>query len=355
MPKTSQPLNVAIVGLGHLHPRSYMPLFKAVPQTRVTAVVEPDEKLREPFARDFALKAYADVDAMLAAEKIDIAAVFLPHADCPAAAAKLAKRGIHLMVEKPMASSAAGAGAIVKAAKAAGVKTTTGYCWRLHPGAAEFKRLIESGALGQIVAGEGRCAAGRLTRYIQGNSPWMLQKSRSGGGPMFNLGVHWIDLFRWMLSDEVVEVSGQNVKINKEYDIEDNSLAHLRFKSGPIVALDISYTVPDSFPHGRDLYLSVRGTKGVVSWAPAYEGQKDVIFVCSDDPKFAGAPRRHLQFELESVQGYSGFMGLNYVRAFADAILNNGTPPITAEDGHAALKVVEAIYKSAEEKRWAKV
>ena len=48
-------------------------------------------------------------------------------------------------------------------------------------------------------------------------------------------------------------------------------------------------------------------------------------------------------------------MGLNYVRAFADAILNNGTPPITAEDGHAALKVVEAIYKSAEEKRWAKV
>ena len=263
MPKTSQPLNVAIVGLGHLHPRSYMPLFKAVPQTRVTAVVEPDEKLREPFARDFALKAYADVDAMLAAEKIDIAAVFLPHADCPAAAAKLAKRGIHLMVEKPMASSAAGAGAIVKAAKAAGVKTTTGYCWRLHPGAAEFKRLIESGALGQIVAGEGRCAAGRLTRYIQGNSPWMLQKSRSGGGPMFNLGVHWIDLFRWMLSDEVVEVSGQNVKINKEYDIEDNSLAHLRFKSGPIVALDISYTVPDSFPHGRDLYLSVRGTKGV--------------------------------------------------------------------------------------------
>ena len=57
-------------------------------------------------------------------------------------------------------------------------------------------------------------AAGRLGRYIDGNAAWMLQKARSGGGPIFNLGVHWIDLFRWLLDDEVVSVTGRNVKVD---------------------------------------------------------------------------------------------------------------------------------------------
>ena len=355
MSEAKKKLTVAIVGLGHLHPRSYMPLFDTVPETTVVAVAEADANMRNAFCKDFDLNGYATLDALLENEKIDIAAIFLPHADCPEAAEKCAAKGIHLMVEKPMAATVDGAARIVAAANQAGVKLSTGYCWRLHPAAKAFKQLVESGILGRIVAAEGRCAAGRLSRYIDGGSPWMLQKGRSGGGPMFNLGVHWIDIFRWMFNAEVSEVSGQNVKINTEYDIEDNSLAHLRFSNGAIVSLDISYTVPDSFPHGRDLYLSVRGTKGVVSWEPAYEGANDVLHVCSDDPSFAGSPRRNITFEIEPTAGYSGFMGLAYVQAFVDAVLNDTVPPITGEDGLAALQVVDAVYASAAGKCWAQV
>jgi predicted dehydrogenase len=172
---------------------------------------------------------------------------------------------------------------------------------------------------------------------------------------MYNLGVHWIDLFRWLLEDEVSEVSGQNVKVNTQYDIEDNSFAHLRFSRGTIIALDISYTVPDAFPYGRDLYLSVRGTQGVISWAPAYEGQKDELFVCSDHLNFGGSPRVTREFELQATPGYSGYMGLAYIRGFLDAVLNQQEPPITGDDGVAALDVVEAIYKANEEKRWVSV
>jgi predicted dehydrogenase len=168
---------------------------------------------------------------------------------------------------------------------------------------------------------------------------------------MYNLGVHWIDLFRWMLADEVVEVSARNVKVNTAYDVEDNSFAHLKFSKGTIAALDISYTVPDAYPYGRDLYLSVRGTQGIVSWAPAYEGQKDTLFICSDHPHFSGSPRVTRQFELQPTQGYSGFMGREYVRLFAEAVLNDGQPPITGEDGLAALRVVEAAYRSDAENR----
>jgi predicted dehydrogenase len=172
---------------------------------------------------------------------------------------------------------------------------------------------------------------------------------------MYNLGVHWIDLLSWILDDKVVEVCGQNVKVNKIYDIEDNSFAHMRFEKGTIAALDISYTVPDSFPYGRDLYISIRGTRGVIAWAPAYEGQSDELFVVSDEVSFEGSPKRNMKFELAPTPGYSGYMGKAYVQAFVDSIRNNTKPPITGEDGVAVLKVVEAIYKSAKEKRWVKV
>ncbi len=348
-------LKVGIVGLGHLHPRLYMPLFTAAPNTEVVAVAEADGALRESFGADFGLKGYGSLEAMLGAEQLDIAAIFLPHDECPAAAEAAAEAGVHLMVEKPMAASTAGAERIVKAAAANGVKLTTGYCWRLHPVANRFKELVKSGAVGQVVGAEGRCAAGRLQRYIDGHAAWMLERARSGGGPMYNLGVHWVDLFRWIFEDEVVEVCGQNAKVNTEYDIEDNSFAHLRFGNGAIASLNISYTVPDAFPYGRDLYVAVRGTKGVISWAPAYEGEKDVLFICSDQKDFADSPRQEETFQLEPVPGYSGGMGLDYVRGFAEAILTGSAPAITGEDGVAALKVVEAIYQSAGEKRWVPV
>lgn len=355
MKKPAAPLKVAILGLGHLHPRSYMPLFQAAPAFQVTAVMEPDSGLRDAFARDFGLAGYASLPALLREARPDVAALFLPHADCPAAAAACARAGLHLMVEKPMAASASGAAAILAAARKHKVKLTTGYCWRYHPVAQEIKRLVDSGVIGKVVGGEGRLAAGRLQRYLDGHSPWILEKKKCGGGPMYNLGVHWIDLFRYILSDEVESVSGRNVKINTRFDVEDNSFAHLQFGKGAVMALDISYTVPDAFPYGRDLYIGIRGTRGVLSWAPAYEGQKDVLVLCSDDPSFAGAPRRSQEFELDPVKGYSGTMGLQYVRGFAESILNNQAPFITGEDGVAALQVVEAVYKSAERKRWVEV
>jgi len=97
------------------------------------------------------------------------------------------------------------------------------------------------------------------------------------------------------------------------------------------------------------------GTRGVISWAPAYEGETDVLHLCSDDPSVAGAPVRRIEFQLEAVKGYSGYMGREYVRTFVDAIRRNEAPPIAGEDGVAALRVVEAVYRAAGERKWVEV
>lgn len=344
-------LSVGLLGLSHLHPRSYMPLFEAVAGVEVVAVADANAAVVEGFTKDFSVRGYADWRALLENERLDLAAIFLPHAQCPEAVVACAERGIHVIVEKPMAASAAGVRQMQEAAQKSGVLLTTPYVWRYHPVARQMKEFVSAGVLGQIVGCEGRCAAGRLNRYIEGNASWMLTRALSGGGPMFNLGVHWIDLYRWFLDDEVVEVVGKNVKVNQEYDIEDNSFAILTFSRGTVVMLDISYTVPDSYPYGRDLYLSLRGSRGVLSWSPSFEGVRETLFVCSDEDRYASAPRRHLDFELTAAPGYTGVLGQEYLTDVVEAIRAGQPPAITAEDGLRALQVVEAIYQSAESGR----
>lgn len=348
-------LSVSILGLSHLHPRSYMTLFQAIPGVEVIAASDANPSVLEGFVKDFHVRGYADWRELLDKERLNLAAIFLPHADCPEAAVACAERGTHVVVEKPMAASAEGVRQMIAAARKAGVILSTPYTWRYHPVAQEMRRLVVGGVTGRIVGCEGRCAAGRLSRYIDGHAGWMLEKARSGGGSMFNLGVHWIDLYRWMLSDEVVEVIGKTVRANPQYDIEDNCFAFLTFARGTVLALDISYTVPDSYPYGRDLYLALRGTSGVLSWSPSYEGVKERLFVCSDTGEYSQPARQHLDFELPPQPGYAGIMGLRFLTDLVESIRMGKPPTITGYDGLRALEVAEAVYQSAESGRSVKL
>jgi len=340
-------IRVAIVGLRHLHPRSYMAHFAVMPEIEVVAVAEGDETLRAQFAAEYNLRAYAHYRELFEKESPDLAAIFLPHADCPDAAKAAIEKKIHVLIEKPMTADSGSARQVVELADEKQVRVTTPYVWRYHPVVREIKGLLDSGALGDIIGCTGRCAAGRLQRYIDGHAEWMLDAQKSGGGPMYNLGVHWIDLFLWLLQDKVISVAGKNMKINERYNIEDNSFAILTFRSGAVLTLDVSYTVPASFPHGRDLFISIRGTKGVLNWAPAYEGEEDELFICSDADEFRGAPVQRRRYELTPAPGYSGMMGLLYLKDVAQSILNNTPAPIPGRDGVHVLEVVEAIYQSS--------
>ncbi|MGD1104750.1 MAG: Gfo/Idh/MocA family oxidoreductase [Terriglobia bacterium] len=347
----TQHLSVGFLGLSHLHPRSYMPLFQAIPGATVIAAADPNPSVRESFTRDFPVRGYADWRHLLEREPLDLAVIFLPHADCPDAAVACAQRGVHVLVEKPMAASAEGVRRMIAAAELAGVILSTPYVWRYHPVALQMKMLIEQGVTGRIVGCEGRCAAGRLARYTEAHAGWMLEKARSGGGPMVNLGVHWIDLYRWLLADEVVEVIGTTVHVNPQYDIEDNSFALLTFSRGTVLALDISYTVPESYPFGRDLYLALRGATGVLSWSPSFEGAKERLFVCSDTGEYSQASRQRLDFDLPPQTGYAGVMGQHFLAELVESIRSSTPPAITGRDGLKVLEVVEAIYQSAESGR----
>jgi predicted dehydrogenase len=206
-------------------------------------------------------------------------------------------------------------------------------------------------------------AAGKVDRYIKGNSEWMLEKAKSGGGPMYNLGVHWIDLLCYLLKDNVEEVCAVHTKTSDTYDIEDTSIAMLKFGKGAVAALSTSYIVPDCFPNGRDLYVGIKGTKGVLSYSPRYEGeqgsssagQTDILELYSDSEELSGSSARKFVFDLDKVAGYSGYMGKAYLDDFVDSIIGDREPFITIDQAIDVLRVVDAIYRSHQRGSWVKV
>jgi predicted dehydrogenase len=342
-----KPIRVAFLGLAHLHTYSYKLLFGYLPAVQVVAAAEADETLLDAFTRVFDLRGYSDWRTLLDREAIDLAVLFLPHADCPEAAVACADRGIHILAEKPMAADSAGIRLMIDAARRSGVVFSTPYVWRFHPVSIALRDLVRAGALGKIFGGQGLCAAGGAHRYVQGGAGWMLRKARSGGGAMHNLGVHWIDLFRWLLEDEVVEVTGRSIHFGVEHDVEDAALAFIAFAGGAVLTLDVSYSVPDAFPGGREMYIALRGRKGLASWRPSLKEQQQSLFVCRD-AQGQQADCQEMEHLYPLQPGYAGWCGRSFLADFVNAIRQGCAPAITGTDGLRALEVVEAIYRSAE-------
>ena len=342
-------LGVGIVGLHHLHSLDYIPHFEAIAQTEVLGLAEADDVYLERACSETGINGHSDYRELLDRSEIQLVAVFLPHNECPEAVEAAALAGKHVIVEKPMANTSEGIERMISAADRAGVALSPPYCWRAHPASRHIKRLVDGGVLGQLVALEGRLSAGSPARYdLDGISPWLNIKWLAGGGPMHNLGVHWIDLFRWMLDDEVESVVGMVSHLQHNLDIEDNSFGILRFEGGATATLDISYSVPSGYPAGRDLFVSMRGTLGTVTWSPAWGGTADEVVVVSDHEAFADGPVTTLQIGSREVPGYGGISGLAYLRELTEAITEGRTPEITGMDGLRALQAAEAIYESAE-------
>ena len=173
----------------------------------LAGVYSPTPTSRADFAKRHDLRAVSSLEELLEiSDVIDICSPPYSHESCVIAAAEAGK---HVIVEQPMANMSEGIERMISAADRAGVALSPPYCWRAHPASRHIKRLVDGGVLGQLVALEGRLSAGSPARYdLDGISPWLNIKWLAGGGPMHNLGVHWIDLFRWMLDDEVESAVG---------------------------------------------------------------------------------------------------------------------------------------------------
>ena len=342
-----KPLGLGIIGLQHQHPRWYHPLWSHLPQYKPVAVADADKEFLASENSFFGLDTFTDYHELLHRSDVDVVIIWLAHSEMPEAVEAAAAAGKHIIVEKPCAASVEGAERIVATAqKHPEIKISAPYCWRTHSVSRKIREAIDAGLLGKIMAMEGRLNAGGAHRYIRDNSPWML-KSSEGGGPMWNLGVHWMDYFRWITGKEIVSVSGATSGPvgDPPRDIEDNAQAVLTFEDGAIATLDISYSLSDSYPGKRDIFVAIRGSLGAVAWTPAWQGNTDELLLVSEHESVGSNRCQQIQITSKDIPGYCGQMAWEWLKDFAEAIQENREPIVTPADILAAVKAADAFYK----------
>jgi UDP-N-acetyl-2-amino-2-deoxyglucuronate dehydrogenase len=316
-----------------------------LPSTRLVAVTDVVESAAGTFAAARGCAAEPDLDALLARADIEVVSVCVPSGLHAEVGVRAAKAGKHLVVEKPIDVTLEAADRLIEAARSAGVALTVISQHRFDAGLVEARRLLGEGALGRLVLGEASTKWYRGQEYYE-SAPWRGTHAMDGGS-LLNQGVHYVDLLRWCMGP-VAEVTAICSTQTHQIEVEDTSLAILRFASGAVGTI-LSTTA--AFP-GFPQRLEITGTEGTVT---IEDGRMVGCALRGGTAAGGAAPPEALQAAPPGAEGAAASdpaaVGVaSHAAQIADllaAVREGREPAVTGADGRAALEIILAVYESA--------
>lgn len=317
---------VAFVGTGNIarmHAQALNALDDAAEIAAVCDIVE--ERARE-FGCRYGGAPYTDLAAMLVEERPDAVLISTPnYLHAPVTVTAL-ETGAHVFCEKPIATSMAAATLMQQTAERVNRVLYIGFNHRFVGKFTLAKSLLESGEYGGLLVA--RVAAGHGGYAVL--PPWFRERAKAGGGALLDLGVHMIDLLRW-LGHGITEVSAQTHPLPAEYgDVEDNGFALFRLGDGGMASLLCSWTWPPTYQSQFQL-ICEGGTIDLTG------DQVMVLRTGEETPRPLETPKPDIW--------------VAQMRRFLAAVRGEEPPYASAQDGLATLEVVLAAYESAQTKR----
>ncbi len=296
-------MRVGVVGVGVMG-SNHARVFAGLPGAELVGVADPDKKQTDFVARTLECDAFAGVDELLEA-KVDAVTIAAPTHLHHEIALKCISRGVHVMVEKPIASSVEEGREIIAAAEKAGVTLMVGHVERFNPAVEAVKEAIRGEEILSIA----------ITRV--GPFPPRM----SNVGVVIDLAVHDIDLIRWFTDSEIVEVQPQLSSAVAER--EDIALLQFRTASGVLAHINTNWLTPFK---ARNVTVATRG-KYVMG--DLLTRQVTECFGFQPDGSYS---MRHLSV------GHAEPLRSELL-AFLRAV-RSGTPPaVTGEEGVASLEI----------------
>ena len=246
-------------------------------------------------------------------------------------------RGIHVIIEKPMAMSIADADEIIRRSEKKGVKVCACHQNRFNVAVQKTRAALEAGRFGRLSHGSIHVRWNRNEGYYT-QAPWRGTWAQDGGCLM-NQCIHGIDLLRWMMGDEVEEVYGvTRQQFHKYLEAEDVGMAVVKFKNGAVGTIEGTTNV---YPKNLEETLYLFGETGTVKIGGTSTNNIDVWDFA--DETEADAANKNLK------EATSNVYGNGHTSLFADmmdAIANDRKPYVDAVAGRNALEMILAIYKS---------
>src|SRR5579871_766929 len=296
-------LRIGVVGVGVMG-SNHARVLSELPGVKLVGVVDPDRKRCDHVADRMGCASFKDAEGLLryGVDAVTIAAPTHLHRDI---ALECAARGIHILVEKPIAPTVEESRAIVAAARRAGVTLMVGHVERFNPAVESIKRAIKNQAILSIA----------ITRV--GPFPPRM----SNVGVVIDLAVHDIDLIRWFTDSEIVEIQPQLSSAVAER--EDIALLQFRTASGVLAHINTNWLTPFK---ARTVHVATR-KKYLI--ADLLTLQVTECFGFQADGSYS---MRHLSV------GYAEPLRAELL-AFIEAVRSGRTPAVTGEEGVASLEI----------------
>src|SRR5271163_4233716 len=296
-------LRIGVIGVGVMG-SNHARVLSELPGVKLVGIADPDRKRRDIVSNALGCAVFNDAEALMqhGVDAVTIAAPTHLHRDIATACAT---RGIHVLVEKPIASTVEESRTIVAAARRAGVTLMVGHVERFNPAVESIKRALKGEDILSIA----------ITRV--GPFPPRM----SNVGVVIDLAVHDIDLIRWFTESDIVEVQPQLSSAVAER--EDIALLQFRTASGVLAHINTNWLTPFK---ARSVTVATRG-KYVMG--DLLTRQVTECFGFKPDGSYS---MRHLPV------GHDEPLRAELI-AFLSAVRGNGVPAVTGDEGVASLEI----------------
>lgn len=334
-------LGYAVIGCGRVSKR-HRNAVEALPGARLAAVVDGNHDKAKAIAsaHDSRPAAYRDYREALADDAVDVVVIAVPthlHREVAVAAAAAGK---HIYCEKAMAATLGQCREMVAAAREHGVKLTVGQSTRFQPPCLMARRVIDSGAIGEVFAANAQFSTFAEPPSRGATDSWRYQAGSAGNGHVINFGCHYIDTARFLTGQEPVSVSAYVGNLFSAGVIyEDQFCVIARCDRGAVISISLYSSFAGISP-STDGY-TIRGGDGVVE-IPSPWSKRITVVRGRCAPELVGVD--------EDLAEEDGFVRLH--RQFREAIEDDGDVPLSGEEAMKDLEWGLAAYLSNERRCW---
>jgi predicted dehydrogenase len=328
--------HIGLIGGGNIT-ETHARAARAIPGVEISAIHGSNAEKISRLCREHGGTAYQDFDAFLKHRPMDLVIIGSPSGLHATQGIAAARRGLHVLTEKPIEISTARADALIDAAKQSKVQLGVIFQDRRKPHIRQLKNWLDQGLLGKLFFVDAKVKWYRPPDYYA-DSRWRGTLALDGGGALINQGVHTVDLLLWLLGD-VVRVQARTATQLHKIEAEDTAVAILEFSSG---ALGIFHATTAAYP-GYPRRVELSGSEGTVIL------EHDRIIAAN----LRNAPVATESAALDENQSASSatvsdFRGHQAVlEDFLQAIQQNRAPVCDGLEGRRSLALIESIYRAA--------
>lgn len=336
-------MKYAIIGCGRISP-NHIAAAKAN-ELQIVAlcdlVRENAKDKQTKFELPDNISIYTDYQEMLQKEQPELVAIATESGKHAAIALDCIEAGCNLIIEKPIALSLKDADAIIAKAEEKKVKVCACHQNRFNKSIQKIRDAVEKKRFGKMFYGTAHIRWNRGYEYYS-RAKWRGTWEQDGGALM-NQCIHNIDLLRWMMGDDIIEVVGMTDQLNHDYlEAEDLGIALIRFADGSYGIIEGTTNV---YPQNLEETLYLFGEKGTVK-----AGGNSVNVI--EEWRFSDMLDNAEEVKRKFHENPPNVYGFGHTPLYADvieAIKHDRTPYVDARAGRRALELVLAIYKSASE------